>query len=234
MLHGMDVAKKSTYFLTTPDQYQYLNPNGRERIYTDPDVDDPDEYRQTVEATETLGFSPEERETIFKVVAAVLHLGNVKYAGEEADVENPEVIVDKVAPLLGVNGNTLIRALTHPMLHLPGQKPIARNLSVKQAEASRDAFAKALYGRMFAWVVAKINASLMEKANQNFIGILDIAGFEFFEVNGFDQLCINFTNERLQQFFNHYMFDSEQEVYRVENIVWTIENRRWMVLPLLL
>lgn len=82
MLFGMDVSKKNSYFLTTPDQYEYLNPGGREKTYTDPDVDDPDEFRQTIEATNTLGFSEAERETIFKVVAAVLHLGNVKFSGE--------------------------------------------------------------------------------------------------------------------------------------------------------
>jgi myosin protein heavy chain len=223
MLLGMDPVKKASYFLTTPDQYTYLNPRGTgnpEKTYTDPDVDDKDEHKQMIDAATTLGFSEPELETIFKVVAAVLHLGNVRFTGEEASVENPEILREYVAPLLGVNGDKLCTALCHPTLTLPGQKPVQRNLTVKQASASRDAFAKALYGRMFLWVVQKVNQSLVERLNQNFIGILDIAGFEFFEVNGFDQLCINFTNERLQQFFNHYMFDSEQEVYRVENIVW--------------
>jgi myosin heavy subunit len=224
ILTGMDISKKNALGLTRPEDYGYLT-------QTDPDKeqkyacsqDDAKEFELANQAMDTLGFTSQEKDTVFAVVAAILHLGNVRFTGEVANLVNPEVIVDQVAPLIHIDGRQLCLALTHPHIYVKGEK-IKRDISSTKAQANLDAFAKALYSRMFDWIVDKINASLTEKKNHHFIGILDIAGFEIFKFNSFEQLCINFTNERLQQFFNHFMFESEQEEYRVEGLSWTIQN----------
>src|SRR5690606_29258760 len=105
------------------------------------------------------------------------------------------------------------------------EEKVARKLNKKKAEASRDALCKALYGRIFLWIVKKINDVLSHPEQKAlFIGVLDISGFEIFKVNSFEQLCINYTNEKLQQFFNHHMFTLEQEEYEREKIDWTFVN----------
>jgi len=152
-----------------------------------------------------------------------MHLGNLKFKGDEqAEVANPAVL-DHIGTLLGVEAPALAQGLVRPRI-LAGKDLVAKSLNPAQASNSRDALAKALYGRLFLWVVDKINQSLQVVEKDNFIGILDIAGFEIFEFNSFEQLCINFTNERLQQFFNNHMFNLEQAEYKREKIEWTMIN----------
>jgi myosin heavy subunit len=220
----MDISKKNAMGLTRAEDYDYLTQQDadKENKFTC-SQDDAHEFELANVAMDTLGFSQQEKDTIFHTVAAILHLGQVKFEGEVATVIKPEVIMDQVAPLLQIDGRALIAALTHPNITVRGVQ-IKRDITHIKAAASRDAFAKALYSRMFDWIVDKINQSLTEKKTHKFIGILDIAGFEIFKFNSFEQLCINFTNERLQQFFNNFMFDSEQEEYRVEGLSWTIQN----------
>jgi len=226
MLSGMDVQKKATYWLTQAEDYKYLN----ETKLLAKTVDDVKEYGDSLKAMEVLGFDEDEREIIFAVVATILHLGNLEFSGEDiARIDNAEIITDKVASLLGVDGRMLIDALLHPRIVAGAakggkQEKIKRDFNPIQAAASRDALVKALYGRLFLWIVDKINQSLRVKPTHKFIGILDIAGFEIFKHNSFEQLCINFTNERLQQFFNLHMFELEQAEYQREGIFWKIEN----------
>jgi len=224
LLSGMDISKKNSLGLTRAEDYDYLiqKDEGKENKFTC-SQDDAKEYAFANQAMDTLGFSQQEKDCVYSVIAAILHLGQVKFEGEVATVVKPEVITEQIAPLLQIDGRALIAALTHPNIIVRGDR-IKRDITAKKAQANLDAFSKALYSRMFDWIVDKINQSLTEKKTHKFIGILDIAGFEIFKFNSFEQLCINFTNERLQQFFNNFMFDSEQEEYRVEGLSWTIQN----------
>jgi len=213
-------AEKSRLKLTTPDDFEFFNKSGCVRV---PSVNDTKDFEAARTALKTLNFTDEEQTVLFSVVAAVMHLGNLKFKGDEqAEIANP-AILDHVGTLLQIEAPALAQGLVRPRI-LAGKDLVAKSLNPAQASNSRDALAKALYGRMFLWVVDKINQSLQVVEKDNFIGILDIAGFEIFEYNSFEQLCINFTNERLQQFFNNHMFNLEQAEYKREKIEWTMIN----------
>jgi myosin heavy subunit len=167
-----------------------------------------------------LGFNPSEQDLIFRICSAILHLGNLEFKGDEVSTITNPTILDVVGDLLKVDPQHLGAAITSPRILAGGRDLIATHLNPEKSAASRDALVKALYGRMFLWVVSKINDTLRVKPKHYFIGILDIAGFEIFKVNSFEQMCINFTNERLQQFFNNHMFNLEQEEYKKEKIEW--------------
>eukprot|EP01124_Arcella_intermedia_P031929 TRINITY_DN7341_c0_g1_i1.p1 TRINITY_DN7341_c0_g1~~TRINITY_DN7341_c0_g1_i1.p1 ORF type:complete len:2129 (-),score=642.61 TRINITY_DN7341_c0_g1_i1:79-5514(-) len=187
-------------------------------------MNDAHEFESTMEALKILNFSEIEITTIFRMCAGILNLGNVQFKGEDiASVSNPDYL-NRAAELFGVKPDVLQNAIIKPRITVNNEK-IAKNMTPAKAAISRDSLAKAIYGRMFLWVVDKINQTLnVKKSDELFIGILDIAGFEIFRHNSFEQLCINFTNERLQQFFNNFMFISEQEEYQKEKITWTVIN----------
>ncbi|KAL2085417.1 hypothetical protein ACEWY4_018737 [Coilia grayii] len=127
---------------------------------------------------------------------------------------------DKVSYLMGLNSADLIKSLCHPRVKV-GNEWVTKGQNVQQVYYSLGALSKSVYEKMFLWMVVRINQSLDTKQpRQYFIGVLDIAGFEIFDFNTFEQLCINFTNEKLQQFFNHHMFVLEQEEYKKEGIEW--------------
>ena len=130
-------------------------------------------------------------------------------------------VAQKVSHLLGLNVSDMIKAFLRPRLKV-GRDYVTKAQTKEQVESSVEAIAKACYERMFKWLVYRINRSLDRTKRQgaSFIGILDIAGFEIFELNSFEQLCINYTNEKLQQLFNHTMFVLEQEEYQREGIEW--------------
>ncbi len=130
-------------------------------------------------------------------------------------------VAQKVSHLLGLNVTEMIKAFLRPRLKV-GRDYVTKAQTKEQVESAVEAIAKACYERMFKWLVHRINRSLDRTKRQgaSFIGILDIAGFEIFELNSFEQLCINYTNEKLQQLFNHTMFVLEQEEYQREGIEW--------------
>ncbi len=128
--------------------------------------------------------------------------------------------MDTVAELWKVDRQKFERALIRPKI-LAGRELVERHLTPDQASYARNAMCKAIYERAFLWIVKKLNSVLAAERESNFIGVLDIAGFEIFQNNSFEQLCINFTNEKLQEFFNNHMFKLEQEEYAKEQIVWT-------------
>uniref|UniRef100_A0A8C0FRG4 Myosin motor domain-containing protein n=1 Tax=Bubo bubo TaxID=30461 RepID=A0A8C0FRG4_BUBBB len=136
--------------------------------------------------------------------------------------KKPELIVaDKAAYLMGLNSADMLKALCYPRVKV-GNEYVTKGQTAQQVHNAVGALAKAVYERMFLWMVIRINQQLDTKQpRQYFIGVLDIAGFEIFDFNSFEQLCINFTNEKLQQFFNHHMFVLEQEEYKKEGIEWT-------------
>ncbi|XP_071762474.1 myosin-16-like [Centroberyx gerrardi] len=186
-------------------------------------MDDGEELMLTDVTFDVLGFTSEEKMSVYKLTGGIMHFGNMKFKQkareEQADVDSTEV-ADKVAHLMGINSGELQKGITRPRVKV-GNEFVTKGQNQDQCVYSIGALAKAVYDRMFKWMVTRINKTLDTKMQrQFFIGVLDIAGFEIFEFNSFEQLCINFTNEKLQQFFNHHMFVLEQEEYKKEGIDW--------------
>ncbi|CAO2643648.1 MYH13 [Lemmus lemmus] len=186
-------------------------------------IDDSEELLATDNAIDILGFSPEEKVGIYKLTGAVMHYGNMKFKQkqreEQAEPDGTEV-ADKAGYLMGLNSAEMLKGLCCPRVKV-GNEYVTKGQNVQQVTNSVGALAKAVYEKMFLWMVTRINQQLDTKQpRQYFIGVLDIAGFEIFDFNSLEQLCINFTNEKLQQFFNHHMFVLEQEEYKKEGIDW--------------
>ncbi|XP_056440703.1 myosin-7-like [Gadus chalcogrammus] len=202
-----------------PYDYQFIS-QGQTTVAS---IDDRDELVATDDAFDVLGFTQEEKNGIYKLVGAIMHYGNMKYKTkqreEQAEADGTED-VDKASYLMGLNSADVIKGLCHPRVKV-GNEWVTKGQSVQQVYYSIGALSKSVYEKMFNWMVVRINQTLYTKQpRQYFIGVLDIAGFEIFDFNTFEQLCINFTNEKLQQFFNHHMFVLEQEEYKKEGIVW--------------
>ncbi|KAH0626165.1 hypothetical protein JD844_000980 [Phrynosoma platyrhinos] len=190
---------------------------------TVPSINDAEELLATDNAFDILGFTQEEKNSIYKLTGAIMHYGNMKFKQkqreEQAEPDGTEE-ADKSAYLMGLNSADLLKGLCHPRVKV-GNEYVTKGQTVQQVCYSTGALAKAVYEKMFSWMVMRINSTLETKLpRQYFIGVLDIAGFEIFDFNSFEQLCINFTNEKLQQFFNHHMFVLEQEEYKKEGIEW--------------
>ncbi|XP_066262016.1 myosin heavy chain, muscle isoform X18 [Euwallacea similis] len=186
-------------------------------------VDDGEEIGLTDQAFDILGFTQEEKNDIYKITASVMHMGTLKFKQrgreEQAEADGTEE-GEKVAKLLGVEAQALYTALVKPRIKV-GNEFVTQGRNVNQVAYSVGAMSKAMFDRLFKYLVKKCNETLDTKQKrQHFIGVLDIAGFEIFDFNSFEQLCINFTNEKLQQFFNHHMFVLEQEEYQREGIEW--------------
>ncbi|TFJ97332.1 Complement C1q subcomponent subunit A [Platysternon megacephalum] len=186
-------------------------------------IDDSEELMATDSAFDVLGFTPEEKVGVYKLTGAIMHFGNMKFKQkqreEQAEPDGTED-ADKSAYLMGLNSADLLKGLCHPRVKV-GNEYVTKGQNVQQVYYSIGALAKSVYEKMFGWMVTRINNTLETKQpRQYFIGVLDIAGFEIFDFNSFEQLCINFTNEKLQQFFNHHMFVLEQEEYKKEGIEW--------------
>jgi myosin protein heavy chain len=177
-------------------------------------VNDSAEYAMTREAMDIMQFSNEEISSLCKTVSAVLHMGNFVFKQERnADqaILPDNTGAQKVCYLLGMPVTEFTKSLLKPKVKV-GREVVTRAQNKEQVEFAIEAISKSIYERMFKWVVARINKSLDRTRRQgaSFIGILDIAGFEIFELNSFEQFCINYTNEKLQQLFNHHMFILEQ------------------------
>uniref|UniRef100_A0A3P8X1B0 Myosin heavy chain, fast skeletal muscle-like n=1 Tax=Cynoglossus semilaevis TaxID=244447 RepID=A0A3P8X1B0_CYNSE len=186
-------------------------------------IDDKVELEATDNAIDILGFTNEEKMGIYKLTGAVMHHGNMKFKQkqreEQAEPDGNEN-ADKIAYLLGLNSADMLKALCYPRVKV-GNEYVTKGQTVPQVSNAVTALAKSIYEKMFLWMVIRINQMLDTK--QIIIvcsTVLDIAGFEIFDFNTLEQLCINFTNEKLQQFFNHHMFVLEQEEYKKEGIIW--------------
>ncbi|KAM9596883.1 myosin-1 isoform 2-T2 [Trichechus inunguis] len=207
--------------LVTTNPYDYAFVSQGE--ITVASIDDQEELIATDTAINILGFTPDERVSIYKLTGAVMHYGNMKFKQkqreEQAEPDGTEV-ADKAAYLQNLNSADLLKALCFPRVKV-GNEFVTKGQTVQQVYNAVGALAKAVYEKMFLWMVTRINQQLDTKQpRQYFIGVLDIAGFEIFDFNSLEQLCINFTNEKLQQFFNHHMFVLEQEEYKKEGIEW--------------
>jgi len=209
--------------LMSTDPYDYFYPS-QGKIKVD-SIDDNEELEFTDQAFDTLGFSLEEKQDAFKITACICHLGEMtfKQKGREESCELDDAVPGQnVCKLFGVeNWQLFYGNFIRPKIKV-GTEWVYKGQNADQCLNAISALARSTYNRMFLWLVDLCNRTLIDPTmkKQNFIGVLDIAGFEIFEFNTFEQICINFCNEKLQQFFNHHMFVLEQEEYVREGIEW--------------
>ncbi|XP_006026043.1 myosin-9 [Alligator sinensis] len=220
LLSGAGEHLKTDLLLEPYNKYRFLS-NGHVTI---PGQQDKDMFQETMEAMKIMGIPDDEQMGLLKVISGVLQLGNIAFKKERNtdQASMPDnTAAQKVSHLLGINVTDFTRGILTPRIKV-GRDYVQKAQTKEQADFAIEALAKATYERMFRWLVMRINKALDKTKRQgaSFIGILDIAGFEIFELNSFEQLCINYTNEKLQQLFNHTMFILEQEEYQREGIEW--------------
>merc|ERR1719392_359268 len=220
LLMGSSKEFKSQLLLDDAKNYTFMTQGGL-RV---PGIDDIEEFAATQNAMKVMGITDEDMISIWRVISASLLFGNMEFKQErntdQATLPD-NTVAQKVAHLLGIQVTDLTKAFLKPRIKV-GRDYVTKAQSKEQVEFAVEAISKATYERLFKWIVTRINRSLDRTKRQgaSFIGILDIAGFEIFDLNSFEQLCINYTNEKLQQLFNHTMFILEQEEYQREGIEW--------------
>ncbi|XP_063298509.1 unconventional myosin-VIIb [Pelobates fuscus] len=227
MLLGMGSSQKKELNLGSPSDFKYLTMGN---CTSCEGRDDAKEFSKVHSAMKILLFTELEQNEIYKMLAAILHLGNLDFQGamygnlDYSDVRE-SIHLSTVAALLEVDSSELKSCLTNHSIIVRGEN-VSKPLNCIQASDGRDAFMKGIYGRMFMWIVNKINGAIFTPESNDLgkerksIGLLDIFGFEQFNTNSFEQLCINFANEHLQQFFVRHVFKLEQEEYNAEMIPW--------------
>uniref|UniRef100_A0ACB8F9R9 Unconventional myosin-VIIb n=1 Tax=Sphaerodactylus townsendi TaxID=933632 RepID=A0ACB8F9R9_9SAUR len=227
MLMGMNLEQKKKLNLATVSEYTYLTMGDCTSCESHNDAK---EYAHICSAMKILMFSDSEHWEISKLLATILHLGNTEFEAAVFDNLDCSAVIDSthfsiVTKLLEVDSGELHNSLTNHSIIIRGES-VSMPLSVAQAADVRDAFVKGIYGFLFLWIVNKINGAIYKPPTQDSknicrsIGLLDIFGFENFNTNSFEQLCINFANEHLQQFFVQHVFKLEQEEYLAEHISW--------------
>ncbi|XP_072275082.1 myosin-11 [Pyxicephalus adspersus] len=220
LLQGAKPAWREELLLEGFNNYTFMS-HGYVPI---PSQDDSDMFQETLEAMGIMGFTEEEQISMMKVVSSVLQLGNIVFKKErntdQASMPD-DTAAQKCCHLMGINVTDFTRCILSPRIKV-GRDFVQKAQTKEQADFAIEALAKATYERLFLWLLNRVNKALDKTKRQgaSFLGILDIAGFEIFEVNSFEQLCINYTNEKLQQLFNHTMFILEQEEYQREGIEW--------------
>ncbi|XP_040192798.1 unconventional myosin-Vb isoform X2 [Rana temporaria] len=209
--------------LTQAEDFFYTSQGGETAI---DGVDDADDFDKTRQAFTLLGVKESHQMTIFRIIASILHLGNVQILserdGESSSLEKEDEHLNHFCTLLGVEHDQMAHWLCHRKL-VTTSETYVKNMAVQQAVNARNALAKHIYAQLFNWIVHHVNKALHTTIKQHsFIGVLDIYGFETFEINSFEQFCINYANEKLQQQFNSHVFKLEQEEYMKEQIPWTL------------
>ncbi|UPK94960.1 hypothetical protein LCI18_005895 [Fusarium solani-melongenae] len=223
LVAGASDKEREELNLLPIEQFEYLNQGNCPTI---DGVDDKAEFEATKKSLTTIGVSDAQQADIFKLLAGLLHLGNVKITASRNDsvLAPTEPSLERACDILGVKAEEFARWIVKKQLVTRGEK-ITSNLSQAQAIVVRDSVAKFIYSSLFDWLVEIINYSLAAEEVLNrvtsFIGVLDIYGFEHFAKNSFEQFCINYANEKLQQEFNQHVFKLEQEEYLREQIDWT-------------
>ncbi|SPO02159.1 probable myosin I heavy chain [Cephalotrichum gorgonifer] len=218
---GASSQYRQLFGIQKPETYVYTS---RSKCFDVDGIDDVAEFQDTLNAMKVIGLSQAEQDEIFRMLAAVLWVGNIQFREDESGwaAVTDTSVVDFVAYLLEVTPERVISAITIRILTPRNGEVIESPANPAQAMATRDALAKAIYNNLFDWIVERINRSLKSKQTiSNTIGILDIYGFEIFEKNSFEQLCINYVNEKLQQIFIQLTLKTEQEEYAREQIKWT-------------
>uniref|UniRef100_A0A8C8VII6 Myosin IE n=1 Tax=Pelusios castaneus TaxID=367368 RepID=A0A8C8VII6_9SAUR len=221
LIEGASSEQKHSLGITSMDYYYYLSLSGSYKV---DDINDRSDFQETLHAMNVIGIFAEEQALVLQIVAGVLHLGNISFkeVGNYAAVESEEFLAFP-AFLLGINQSRLKEKLTSRQMDSKwGGKSESINvtLNVEQACYTRDALAKALHARIFDYLVDSINKAMEKDYEEYNIGVLDIYGFEIFQKNGFEQFCINFVNEKLQQIFIELTLKAEQEEYVQEGIRW--------------
>lgn len=222
LIAGCTPKEKDDLGLFPVEEFDYLNQGGDPFI---PNVDDNAEFKLTRDALGTIGVSEETQASIFQLLAALLHIGNAKITAARTDsvMSTTDPSLMKACDLLGVDIQNFAKWTTKKQIITRTEK-IVSSLNQKQALVVRDSVAKFIYSSLFDWLVESINNSLateeVRSRVKSFIGVLDIYGFEHFKRNSFEQFCINYANEKLQQEFNQHVFKLEQEEYQREQINW--------------
>ncbi|KAJ5566472.1 hypothetical protein N7535_008110 [Penicillium sp. DV-2018c] len=222
---GAPQKYRDSFGLQQPQSYLYTS---RSKCYDVPGVDDVAEFKDTLDAMKVIGMSDAEQDNVFRMLAAILWIGNIQFTeNDEGNATIPDQsVVDFVAYLLEVDSAQVNKALTIRLMETArgGRRGSIYEVPLNRVQASavRDALAKAIYFNLFDWIVMRVNQSLTARGSiANSIGILDIYGFEIFEKNSFEQLCINYVNEKLQQIFIQLTLKAEQDEYAREQIKWT-------------
>eukprot|EP01100_Stratorugosa_tubuloviscum_P012322 TRINITY_DN580_c0_g1_i1.p1 TRINITY_DN580_c0_g1~~TRINITY_DN580_c0_g1_i1.p1 ORF type:complete len:824 (+),score=434.13 TRINITY_DN580_c0_g1_i1:48-2474(+) len=219
LIRGLDAAKRSEFGLSAPDNFYYLSQSG---CTTVEEVDDANDFKEVCNAMNTIGISQSDQMQIFQILAGILHVGNIRFEGDApARITNRDAI-EWAANLLGVEANFIHQSLNHRQIQTGSARATqyAVPQNAEQSTSMRDALAKTLYDRIFDYIVNKINEAMALGGNNKVIGVLDIYGFEVFERNSFEQFCINYVNERLQQIFIELTVRGEQREYHDEGINW--------------
>jgi myosin-1 len=228
MLAGCDNATLSRFFVERDaTAYRYLTKTGG--VASIETMDDRQEWSDVQTALKVMGFSEQENDGMFSLLAAILHLGNVDFESEAnmngvpgCDITTLPVL-QTIADVLGTTVDRLKTVLKRRNVRTR-RETVATDLSVDAAYTNRDGLAKAIYARMFKWLVKRVNKTIAVKnkrAKRRTIGVLDIYGFEIFDDNGFEQFIINYCNEKLQQIFIELTLTQEQDEYVREGIPWT-------------
>ncbi|RXM27892.1 Unconventional myosin-X [Acipenser ruthenus] len=208
--------------LNFSENYYYLKQSG---CTADKTINDVETFQDVMTAMKVMQFSNEDIHEILRLLAGVLHLGNIEFMTAGGAQVSSKSALGRASELLGLDSMQLAEVLTHKSMLLRGEE-ISTPLTVEQAVDSRDSMAMALYSQCFSWIIKKLNSRIKGKEDFKSIGILDIFGFENFEVNRFEQFSINYANEKLQEYFNKHIFSLEQLEYNKEGLVW--EDINWM------
>lgn len=222
MLSGLSDQEKEKYGLQTADKYFYLNQGGSTEIDGKNDERD---FRFLLAAMQVLGFTNEEQDTIFRILASVLHLGNIYFHrkqlkhGQEGVEIGSDAEIRWISHLLQLPLDGILKSVTFKTTETRNER-VFTALNIDQALDSRDVLAKSLYSSLFSWLVHRINLMVYKGSRRTTLALLDIFGFEEFKENSFEQLCINFANETLHSFFLKYVFKLEQQEYQKEKIDW--------------
>ncbi|XP_039606317.1 myosin IEb [Polypterus senegalus] len=222
LLEGASREQKENLGIASPDYYYYLNQSGTFKV---DDINDKREFTETMNAMKVIGLSSDEQTLVLQIVAGILHLGNISFqeSGNYAIVDSEDFLAFP-AYLLGIDQARLKEKLTSRKIDSKWggkSETIDVTLNAEQASFTRDALSKALYSRIFDFLVDAINKAMQKDHEEYNVGVLDIYGFEIFQKNGFEQFCINFVNEKLQQIFIELTLKAEQEEYVQEGIKWT-------------
>uniref|UniRef100_A0A8C8S8G2 Unconventional myosin-X-like n=1 Tax=Pelusios castaneus TaxID=367368 RepID=A0A8C8S8G2_9SAUR len=222
LLAGVSGEEKEALSLSEPENYRYLNQSG---CVSDENLNDSEMFNRVMTALKVMEFSPEEIHDIFKLLSGTLKLGNIEFMTAGGAQVTTKAVLNDASDLLGLEAFQLSEVLTQKSMILRGEE-ISSPLTVEQATDSRDSLSMALYSQCFSWLIGKINMKIKGKENFKSVGILDIFGFENFQINSFEQFNINYANEKLQEYFNKHIFSLEQLEYNREGISW--EAIDWM------
>ena len=224
LLCNKDISS-SVFLSGSANSFHYTKQGGSIKVDS---IDDAGDFDYTLKAMEDLGITGDEQKKIWSILGAILHLGNINFysvtggeGGSVVDDMSDTSSLNKCAKCLGLKPDNLAKQLVTRLVTSGKGSMYDVPLDPVQAQESRDALSMEIYALMFEWIVEKINASLKAADTgkvQNFIGILDIFGFEVFNTNRFEQLCINYANEKLQQYFQYHVLHIEQEIYSIEGV----------------